>query len=85
MPFVIIQDILEKVDRFFLVVFRLALAFDDDKSFCFSSFVKAMEKAKLKVFINGTQDDMKPERDAVDGAVNSTTLATGIRAETAVS
>ena len=40
---------------------------------------------KLKIFISGTQDDMKPERDAVDRAVNSTTLAAGIRAETAVS
>jgi WD40 repeat protein len=40
---------------------------------------------KLKIFISGTQDDMKPERDAVDRAVNSTTLSTGIRAETAVS
>lgn len=37
---------------------------------------------KLKIFISGTQDDMKPERDAVDRAVNSTTLSTGIRAET---
>lgn len=40
---------------------------------------------KLKIFISGTQDDMKPERDAVDRAVNATTLATGIRAETASS
>jgi hypothetical protein len=40
---------------------------------------------KLKIFISGTQDDMKPERDAVDRAVNSTTLATGIRAETTAS
>lgn len=40
---------------------------------------------KLKIFISGTQDDMKPERDAVDHAVNATTLATGIRAETASS
>src|SRR6266542_2537130 len=40
---------------------------------------------KLKIFISGTQDDMQPERDAVDRAVNSTTLSTGIRAETAVS
>src|SRR3972149_6756314 len=40
---------------------------------------------KLKIFISGTQDDMKPERDAVDRAVNSTTLSTGIRAETTVS
>jgi tetratricopeptide (TPR) repeat protein len=40
---------------------------------------------KLRVFISGTQDDMKPERDAVDRAVNSTELATGLRAETAVS
>ncbi len=40
---------------------------------------------KLKIFISGTQDDMKPERDAVDRAVNSTTLSTGIRAETAAS
>jgi WD40 repeat protein len=40
---------------------------------------------KLKVFISGTQDDMKPERDAVDRAVNSTTLATGIRAEATAS
>jgi hypothetical protein len=40
---------------------------------------------KLKIFISGTQDDMKPERDAVDRAVNSTMLSTGIRAETAVS
>ncbi|MCL4528588.1 MAG: DUF4062 domain-containing protein, partial [Chloroflexi bacterium] len=40
---------------------------------------------KLKIFISGTQDDMQPERDAVDRAVNATTLATGIRAETAVS
>jgi WD40 repeat protein len=40
---------------------------------------------KLKIFISGTQDDMQPERDAVDRAVSSTTLSTGIRAETAVS
>ena len=40
---------------------------------------------KLKIFISGTQDDMKPEREAVDRAVNTTTLSTGIRAETAVS
>jgi len=40
---------------------------------------------KLKIFISGTQDDMQPERDAVDRAVNSTTLSAAIRAETAVS
>lgn len=40
---------------------------------------------KLKIFISGTQDDMKPERDAVDRAVDATKLSTGIRAETAVS
>jgi tetratricopeptide (TPR) repeat protein len=40
---------------------------------------------KLKIFISGTQDDMQPEREAVDRAMNATTLATGIRAETAVS
>jgi FOG: WD40 repeat len=40
---------------------------------------------KLKIFISGTQDDMKPERDAVDRGVSSTMLSTGIRAETAVS
>ena len=40
---------------------------------------------KLKIFISGTQDDMKPERDAVDRAVNSSSLSTGVRAETAVS
>ena len=40
---------------------------------------------KLKIFISGTQDDMKPERDAVDRAVNTTTLSTGIRAETTIS
>lgn len=40
---------------------------------------------QLKIFISGTQDDMKLEREAVDRAVNLTTLSTGIRAETAVS
>ena len=40
---------------------------------------------KLKIFISGTQDDMKPERDAVDRALVATTLASGVRAEKAVS
>lgn len=40
---------------------------------------------KLKIFISGTQDDMKQERDAVDRAVNAILLSTGIRAETTVS
>ncbi|MBL8078253.1 MAG: DUF4062 domain-containing protein [Anaerolineales bacterium] len=40
---------------------------------------------KLKIFISGTQDDMQPERDAVDRAVVSTKLSTGIRAETTAS
>ena len=45
--------------------------------------VRQMEK--LKIFISGTQDDMQPERDAVDRAVSATTLAASIRAERAVS
>jgi len=40
---------------------------------------------KLKVFISGTQDDMQPERDATERAVNSTHLSGSVRAETAVS
>jgi hypothetical protein len=40
---------------------------------------------KLKIFISGTQDDMKPERDAVDQAVVSLQIANCIRAEKAFS
>lgn len=40
---------------------------------------------KLKIFISGTQDDMLPERDAVDRAVEATKLSTGVRAETTAS
>ncbi len=40
---------------------------------------------KLKLFISGTQDDMNFEREAVDRAVDATMLASGIRAEKAVS
>ncbi len=40
---------------------------------------------QIRIFISGTQDDMTSERDAVEQAVNSTILATGIRAETTLS
>lgn len=40
---------------------------------------------KLKIFISGTQDDMLPERDAVNQAVVATEISSGIRAETTAS
>jgi hypothetical protein len=39
----------------------------------------------LKIFISGTQDDMRPERDAVSRAIDAVALAVGIRAEKTLS
>ena len=40
---------------------------------------------KLKVFVSGTNDDMQPERDAVNRAVDSVRTAEGIGVEQTVS